>query len=44
MAITFYPNREIALKFFHEFPEDVFIGVSMESLLGDEEVWPARLQ
>jgi hypothetical protein len=31
------------LKFLHEFPEAVFLGVDMESQLGDEEVWSARL-
>jgi hypothetical protein len=25
-------------------PEDVFLGVAMESLLGDEEVWSANVE
>jgi hypothetical protein len=32
------------LKFVHKFPEVVFLGVTMESLQGDEEVWLARLE
>jgi len=31
-------RRWIALKFLHEFLEAVFLGVSIESLLDDEEV------
>jgi len=28
----------------HEFPYAVFLGVAMESLLGDEEEWLARIE
>jgi len=34
----------IALKFLQEFLEAVFIGVLEDSLLGEEEVWSARLE
>ena len=35
----------IALKILHEFPEAVFLGVAMESQLGEEEeVWLVRLE
>jgi hypothetical protein len=34
----------IALKFLQEFLEAVFIGVLEESLLGEEQVWSARLE
>jgi hypothetical protein len=30
--------------FLHEFPEAIFLGVVMESQLGDEEVWSATLE
>ena len=33
----------IAFKFLHEFPEAVFLMVASESLLGEDEVWSARL-
>jgi hypothetical protein len=39
MAITFDPND----KFLHEFTEAIFVVVVMELLLGEEEVWSARL-
>jgi hypothetical protein len=32
------------LKYLHKFPEDVFHRVVLESLLGDEDVWSARLE
>jgi hypothetical protein len=28
----------------HEYPEAVFLGVAMESQLGEKEVWSARLE
>jgi hypothetical protein len=28
----------------HEFPEAISLGVAMESVLSDEEVWSARLE
>ena len=31
-------------KFLHEFPDAVFLTVALESLLGEEEVWSARLE
>jgi len=34
----------IALKFLHNFQQAVFLGIAMESLLGDEEVWSANLE
>ena len=34
----------VAFKFFHDFPEGVFIMVALESLLGEEEVWSANLE
>jgi hypothetical protein len=34
----------IAHKFLHEFPDAVFFGVATESLIRDEEVWPANLE
>jgi hypothetical protein len=34
---NFLSNRCIALKFFQEFPEAVFLVVDMESLLGEAE-------
>jgi hypothetical protein len=33
----------IALKYCHVFPEAVFLGVTVESQLGAEEVYSARL-
>ena len=36
-------NRWIAFKFLHEFPEAVSLMVALESLLGEDEVWSARL-
>ena len=36
-------NRWIAFKFLHEFSEAVFLMVALESLLGEDEVWSARL-
>jgi hypothetical protein len=33
----------MTLKFLHEFPEAVYRGVAMESLLGDEGVWSSRV-
>jgi hypothetical protein len=41
---NFLSNHWIALKVFPEFPEAVFLGVAMESQLGDEEVWSSRLE
>jgi hypothetical protein len=32
------------LKVLHEFPDAVFLGVAMESLLGDKELWSAKLE
>ena len=34
----------MAFKFLHEFSEAVFVMVALESLLGEEEVWSARLE
>jgi hypothetical protein len=34
----------VALKVLHEFPEAVFLGIDMESQLGEEEVCSARLE
>jgi hypothetical protein len=34
----------MALKILHEFPQAVFLGVAMESQLGEEDVWSARLE
>jgi len=44
MEHNFWSDRWIALKFLHGFPEDVFRGVDMELLLGDEDVWSVELQ
>ena len=35
---NFLSDRWIALKFLQEFPKAVFLGVAMESILGDREV------
>jgi hypothetical protein len=34
----------MTLKLLHEFPEAVYHGVAMESLLGDDEVWSTRFE
>ena len=34
----------MAFKLLHEFSEAVFVMVALESLLGEEEVWYARLE
>ena len=36
-------SRWIAFKFLQEFAEAFFLMVALESLLGEEEVWSARL-
>ena len=41
---NFLSNRWIALKFLQWFLEAVFIGVAMEWLLGDEDVWSVKLE
>jgi hypothetical protein len=38
MAYNFGLDRWIAPKFLQEFPDTVFLGVDVESLLGDAEV------
>ena len=43
-AHNFWFDRRIALKFSHEFPDAVFLGVATEAILGDEEVWSANLE
>jgi len=40
---NFRSDRWIALKFLHEFLEAIFLGVFLESHLGDEEVSSAKL-
>jgi len=44
MAITFDQIIGSRLKFFTSFLKPFSFGVDMESLLGDEEVWSARLE
>jgi hypothetical protein len=39
---NFLSNHWIALKVLHEFPEAVFVELSMESLLDEEEVCCTR--
>jgi len=39
---NFLSNRWISLKVLHEFPEAVFVELSMESLLDEEEVCCTR--
>jgi hypothetical protein len=34
----------IALKFLQEFPDAVFLGVDLISLLRDKELWSAKLK
>jgi hypothetical protein len=41
---NFLSDYWIALKCLHEFLEALFLGVAMESQLGDEEVWSAKLE
>jgi len=36
---NFRSDRWIGIKLLLEFPEAVFLGVDMESILGDDEVW-----
>jgi hypothetical protein len=33
----------MALKFLHEFPDAVFLGVDLVPLLHDKELWSAKL-
>jgi hypothetical protein len=40
---NFWSDHWITLKFLQGFPEAVFLGVAMELLLGDKEVWSAIL-
>jgi hypothetical protein len=41
---NFWSDSWMALKILHGFPEAVFIGVAMEWLLGDEDVWSWELE
>jgi len=41
---NFLSDRWIALKFLLEFLKVIFLEVSIESLLGDEEVWSVRIE
>jgi hypothetical protein len=43
-GIEFWYDRWIALKFLQGFPESIFIGVAMEWLLRDEDVWSVKLE
>jgi len=38
-SYNFWSDCWIALKFLQVFPEAIFLGVAMESLLSDQEVW-----
>jgi len=40
----FWSDRCIVLNFLHEFPDAIFFMVAMESLLGYEELWSAKLE
>ena len=39
---NFWSDRWIAPKFLQDFPEVIFLGVAMESLLNEEEVWSGQ--
>ena len=41
---NFWYDRSIALNFLHEFLEDLFLRVALDSLLDDEDVWSASLE
>jgi hypothetical protein len=41
---NFWSDRWIALEFLQGFPEAVLLGVAMEWLLGDEDVWSGELE
>jgi hypothetical protein len=34
----------MVIKVLHEFPKAVFLGITMQSQLGDEDVWSAGLE
>jgi hypothetical protein len=40
----FWYDRWIVLKFLLEFQEAVYRGVAIESVLGDDKVWSARVE
>jgi hypothetical protein len=41
---NFGTDHWIPIKFLHEFPDAVFHGVAMKSLLGAKELWSAKLE